>query len=508
MVLKNILKENCYYDSVTLMLISSSLKEIEGVEDAAVMMTTEMNINILEAAGLLLPEFKKVSANSMLIAVKSLEGLEEKVVEIIEKKLNEKNKNSGTLRSKTIDNAMTRLDEINLSIVSIPGRYAKNEVMNLLKKGVHVMLFSDNVTIEDELELKEFAVSKELLMMGPDCGTAIINGIPLGFANVVNRGNIGMVAASGTGLQEVSSIISNNGGGISQALGTGGRDLKEKIGGLMMMQCLEALESDQGSEIITVVSKPAAPLVAEKIINQLLKSSKKSVYCVLGGNEKKVIEEKIHVVSTLEEAAIKSLELVGITIEPKDRNSEEKIVNEEVTLLRKNNTANYVRGLFSGGTLCYEAMLIYGDCYSNIASNKEFQLKDVEVSFRDTLIDMGEDYFTDGRPHPMINQSLRLERLKSEIKDTSVGVILLDSVLGYGSNMNTTKELADTIAIAKKDLKKQNQHITFIASICGTEEDPQKRSEQIKYLEEAGVIVFDTNAQAAAMASAIVAKLR
>ena len=491
MVLKNILKENCYYDSVTLMLISSSLKEIEGVEDAAVMMTTEMNINILDAAGLLLPEYKKVSANSMLIAVKSLEGLDEKVVEIIENKLNEKNKNSGIIRSKTI-----------------PGRYAKNEVMNLLKKGVHVMLFSDNVTIEDELELKEFAVSKELLMMGPDCGTAIINGIPLGFANVVNRGNIGMVAASGTGLQEVSAIISNNGGGISQALGTGGRDLKEKIGGLMMMQCLETLESDESSEIITVVSKPAAPIVAEKIINQLLKSSKKSVYCVLGGNESKVIQDKIHVVSTLEEAAIKSLELVGVSVDSKDLNTEEKIVNEEVALLKKNNSANYVRGLFSGGTLCYEAMLIYGDCYSNITSNKDFQLVDVEVSFEDTLIDMGEDYFTDGRPHPMINQSLRLERLKNEINDTSVGVILLDSVLGYGSNMNTTKELADIIASAKKDLLKENRHITFISSICGTEEDPQKRSEQIKYLKEAGVIVFDTNAQAASMAFAIVAQLR
>src|SRR4030095_10708603 len=131
---------------------------------------------------------------------------------------------------------LERAEDADIALISVPGDYAAAEALKALAQGLNVMLFFDNVAIADERAIKLYARARTLLVMGPDCGTAIVNGVPLGFANVVRRGDIGLVAASGTGLQEVTCRIHNLGGGISQAIGTGGRDLKDAGGGMPVLQ--------------------------------------------------------------------------------------------------------------------------------------------------------------------------------------------------------------------------------------------------------------------------------
>src|SRR5580704_9603583 len=94
------------------------------------------------------------------------------------------------------------------------------------------MIFSDNVPIAEEASLKHEARERGLMVMGPDCGTAIIGGVPLAFANAVPRGDIGIIGASGTGIQEVSTLIARAGRGVRHAIGTGGRDMHAEVGGL------------------------------------------------------------------------------------------------------------------------------------------------------------------------------------------------------------------------------------------------------------------------------------
>ena len=243
MIIKNVVKPNSYYDSVTLMMISSKLAALEGIKNAAVMMGTDYNKSLMTNSGLLLPAHQEITPNDMVIGIiAENEESAENALRAVEEHLANKKTSGGNdeLRVKTLDSAVKRLQDANFTIISVPGKYAKNEAMKALDNNLHVLLFSDNVSIEEELELKEEAVRKGLLMMGPDCGTAIINGVALGFANVLKRGNIGLVAAAGTELQEVSCIVSRLGGGISQAIGTGGRDLKEKIGGKIIISVTES----------------------------------------------------------------------------------------------------------------------------------------------------------------------------------------------------------------------------------------------------------------------------
>ena len=261
------IKQNAYFDSVSLMLISSRIGSVEGVEDAAAMMGTDHNKELLQQSGLLTAEqAATVTGNDLIIGIKSqTQAVIDEALLVLEEQFNQKKQtNTSSKRVKTLDAALKQSPQSNLSVISLPGRFAAGEAMKALQRGLHVLLFSDNVSVEDEIKLKEYAVENELLMMGPDCGTAIINGVALGFANVVRPGSIGLVAASGTGLQEVTTLIDRLGSGVSQALGTGGRDVKEAVGGLMMKQALAALEADATTKVIGIVSKPPARSVMER----------------------------------------------------------------------------------------------------------------------------------------------------------------------------------------------------------------------------------------------------
>ena len=289
MPVKGIIKKGEYYDSVTLMLVARDATKLEGVEDAAVVMGTLQNKSILETSNMLLDEFKNAQDNDLLIAVKgATDEVVEKALKEIEnllKKSRSKKEEESTYSPKSIEGALKIMPDANLALISVAGKYAGDEALKALNLGLHVMLFSDNVPKEKALLAKKIGYEKGLLVMGPDCGTAIINGAPLGFANVVERGDIGIVSAAGTGLQEVSSIISNEGGGISQAIGTGGIDMKEYYGGLSFLTGLKALLEDENTKVITLISKPPHESVLAKI-KEVLKDNKKPIVgCLLGADE-------------------------------------------------------------------------------------------------------------------------------------------------------------------------------------------------------------------------------
>lgn len=512
MITKNQVRKNLYFDSVTLMVASSKMREMPGIQNAAVMMGTDHNRALMTAAGLIGPDTEPFGVNDTVVGILAQSEAEADAAiayfdEYISKKKNDNT--SAEKRVKTLTAAKSGAPESNFAVISIPGRYARAEAEKALGLGYHVLLFSDNVSLKDEVELKQIAVEKGLLMMGPDCGTTIINGTALGFANVVRRGNIGLVAAAGTGLQEVTVLIDNLGGGITQALGTGGRDLKEEVGGLMMTMCLEALQNDPDTEVIVILSKPPAESVMKKMLALLEKVDKPVIAAFLGGDPALLEGTKVVYAKDLETAArLGVLASQGKPMVLEDDTAEEinRLAERECALLGPEQ--KYLRGLYSGGTLCYEAMLLLEELgvksWSNIAIDKNYLIEGGEASSENTLLDMGEDFFTNGMPHPMIDFRQRVDRMEKESADPSMAVLLLDCVCGYGTHENPAGELAPAIRKAKEAAAKAGRHLTVIASVTGTETDPQPRSQQIKTLEEAGAIVLSCNAEASKLAAAII----
>ncbi|HOK18407.1 MAG TPA: acyl-CoA synthetase FdrA [Caldisericia bacterium] len=511
MAVKGLIKSGEYFDSVTLMLVSRDASSLPGVIDAAVVMGTKENKSILESSGMLLPEFKDTKDSDLLIVVKSDD---EKVAEESVKKIEEMLKKSKQRTTegveflpKSIEGALQIMPDANLVIISVAGRYAADIAMDALKRGLHVMIFSDNVPKEKAIEVKKYGYEHDLLVMGPDCGTAIINGAPLGFANVVNRGDIGIVSAAGTGLQEVSCTISNNGGGISQGIGTGGIDVKKDYGALSFLKGLEALRDDPETKIIVLVSKPPHPEILEKI-GKLTKDIKKPIVGILLGADSEVVKSIGAIpAKNLEEGALLALSLSkGIPVEKfqkelKDKEEEIKKMAEELSKKLKPEQ-KYFRGFFQGGTLTYETQVILKDFIGPVNSNapldEKYKLKDSWKSEGHTIVDLGEDEFTVGRPHPMIDFSLRNKRLIEESKFSDVAIFYLDVVIGYGSNMTPKEELVPAILEAKK-----NSNAIFIVTVCGTDKDPQNKKDLIQALKETGAVVFESNASASKLAGYI-----
>ncbi|HOC52619.1 MAG TPA: acyl-CoA synthetase FdrA [Caldisericia bacterium] len=511
MAVKGLIKSGEYFDSVTLMLVSRDASSLPGVIDAAVVMGTKENKSILESSGMLLPEFKDTKDSDLLIVVKSDD---EKVAEESVKKIEEMLKKSKQRTTegveflpKSIEGALQIMPDANLVIISVAGKYVPDIAIDALKRGLHVMIFSDNVPKEKAIEVKKYGYEHNLLVMGPDCGTAIINGAPLGFANVVNRGEIGIVSAAGTGLQEVSCIISNNGGGISQGIGTGGIDVKKEYGALSFLKGLEALRDDPETKIIVLVSKPPHPEILEKI-GKLTKDIKKPVVGILLGADNEVVKSIGAIpAKNLEEGALLALSLSkGIPVEKfqkelKEKEEEIKKMADELSKKLKPEQ-KYFRGFFQGGTLTYETQVILKDFIGPVNSNapldEKYKLKDSWKSEGHTIVDLGEDEFTVGRPHPMIDFSLRNKRLIEESKFSDVAIFYLDVVIGYGSNMTPKEELVPAILEAKK-----NSNAIFIVTVCGTDKDPQNKKDLIQGLKETGAVVFESNASASKLAGYI-----
>jgi succinyl-CoA synthetase alpha subunit len=484
-----------YRDSVELMRIASELERLPGIARAGLVMGTPANRAVLQEAGLLSAVPETAGANDLIAAVAGSEpafadAALERAAALLTTPVADVSGERETLAPTTLAEALS-LGLANLVLVSTPGTYATAEALKALKRGLHVFLFSDNVTVQDEIELKTLAVKKGLLLMGPDCGTAIIDGVPLGFANAVARGSVGLVGASGTGLQQVTCLIDRLGAGVSQAIGVGGRDLDERVGGTMMLAALELLAADPGTSVIVLLSKPPAPAVAERVLAKARAAGKPVVVNFLGSDPALVRRAGVIPAVTLEDAARAAVALTrGETpVAAADGGNDMALVaRAEAAKLAKGQRS--VRGLYSGGSLAYEAKVVL-----------TLELGDAAKAH--TILDLGDDEYTVGRPHPMIDPRLRNEHIVAIGSDPEAAVLLLDVVIGYASHPDPAGALAPAIAQARETAKRAGRYLAVVASVCGTDRDTQGLAAQESTLVAAGVLVQPSNARAARLAALI-----
>jgi len=476
-------RPGAYYDSLVLMKLQRGLLELEGVLDSGVVMATPANRDLLAANGLL-PDALAVTRDDMLIVVKARDvAAADGALSQVDALLSRRSASSMAeeFRPHSVGAAAKHLPEADWVLVSTPGRYAARVARQALDLDRHVFLYSDNVSLEDEIELKRTARGKGLLVMGPDCGTAIINGIGLGFANRVRQGMIGLIAASGTGLQAVTSRIDALGEGVSQAIGTGGRDLSSEVGAATYTQALDLLGRDPQTKAVVLIAKPPAAGVASKVLAAAEGIGKAVVVDFIGYPPPARQTGNLQYAASLEDAA-----RIAVEAARSDRKADGPAPATE----------GYLRGLFSGGTLAYETLLALQPSlfplYSNAPITDSQKLADPLQSQAHTIIDLGAEYFMVGRLHPMIDNDLRIRRMKQEAADPEARLLLLDVVLGEGAHPDPASELAPVM----EQLRSQRNDLEFVVVVVGTDQDPQGRELQMGRLRAAGATVFDSLAQA------------
>lgn len=491
------------------MRMSNQVSSLDGVNNVLVGMATELNRELLENMGAMTPEAAAASPNDLIIGIvaESEAALQAALAEIdsLFSRKRPAREATGEAAFESIREVAELGEGYNMAVISVPGAYAARECRLALENDINVFLFSDNVSVEDEIRLKELAHERGLLMMGPDCGTAIVGGVPLGFANVVRRGDIGIVAASGTGLQHVTTLIESFGAGITQAIGVGGRDLSVKVGGKTMLDALDAVGEDPETKVVVILSKPPAPEVAERVLQKAGSLGKPVVLCLFGRGPMENLGGITQCFS-IEDTARKAVELsTGRKAELNDPFFSMERAEAFKSVRRPEQ--RYVRGIFGGGTVCDEAMITFRrkgiPIRSNIPLAEDERLADVHTSVGNTFIDMGDDYFTRGKPHPMIDPSLRNKRVVADALLPDTAVMLLDVELGYGSHPDPAGVAAEAVREAKKKLG--GREVLWIASVIGTRGDPQGFDSQIGKLLEAGFVVTESNVRAAELAASLAA---
>jgi len=504
-----VIRRNQYYDSVFLMGVNKRLSEARGVQQTAVLMGSEKNKHLLSDIGLRDAQIDAAQPTDLIVAVTAeTPDIVREVLGRLDEWLQAGQDNAPASGFHTLEDGLAQRPGTNLVVISIPGEYAAREARRALEAGLSVFLFSSNVSVDDELALKEFASQRGLVVMGPDCGTSLIGGVGIGFANAVRHGSVGAVGASGTGLQEFTSQVHNAGFGISHAIGTGSHDLSERIGGLTTFAALDALEADPQTEVVALISKLPAARTLKKVSERLVTYRKPVIGCFLGTRfNPEGTSAAYRAARTIDEAVHLSLmALAGTTPQPA-RNS---FAPDEANWLPRERRAwapeqQYLRGLFAGGTFCYQTQHILREANIAVNSNapldQRHKLADPDKSRQHTAVDMGDDYYTLGRPHPMIDGTLRRKRILSEAQDPEVAILLLDFILGYNVSKDPVGEVLDAIVEARQTAQRRGGHLTVVASICGTEGDPQDLNLQARILREAGALVFQSNARAAAFCS-------
>jgi FdrA protein len=473
------------------MQFSRALKQRPGVSEASAVMATEANLALLRESGLLNQALEPRPDDLLLVL--SGQGISEDDLDAAEAALRKPagavTAESGTQAPGSSLEAVGRDGRLNFALISVPGDYAAAEALKALASGLHVMLFSDNVSVDREVFLKDEAQRRGLLLVGPDCGTALMNGVPLGFANVVRRGPVGVVSASGTGLQEVTSLLHRWGSGVSQALGTGGRDLKDAVGARATLACLDLLEADPNTRLVLLVSKPPGDAVRLLLEQRLARFTKPVVTCFVGDRGS----------PSLAEAARQAF----IAAEGREPRGDESALPGNPRL---RSAGKWLRGLYSGGTLCAEAAFraaqVLGAVTSNVSVPGVQALDDPWTSVGHTLVDLGDDEFTRGRPHPMIDQGLRLERLAKEAADPETAVILADVVLGFGAHPDPAGELAAFVGAL--DQRPDGSRVPVVVSVTGTDDDPQGWSRSLGLLRLSGAAAYGSHIEAVEAALAIV----
>lgn len=489
-MLKTVVKKGSYQDSVVLMLLTNEISTIEGVKKVSIMMATPANKDIFKQSGLDTDELMSASANDMVVVAdidddSLLDTIMEQVEVFLKKQSAASEGKKGAESVKSWDKALAKMPEANLAVVSIPGAYAALEADRALDEGLNVFMFSDNVTIEDEKALKEKAHAKGLAVMGPDCGTGIIQSVPVAFTNNVAPGSIGIIGASGTGIQELTTIIDRLGEGVTNAIGIGGRDLNAKIGGITMMDMIDAMEDDDAVKVLVIVSKPPAKEVRDMISDRLSDFSK-PVVTLFVGEKPEYHEENFYHAYTLDEAARLAVSLVRGKDVP-----EAEIELDESTFYKAEDKKT-IKAYYSGGTLANEAAMLIKD-----AMNCEVPPEDIEGYMLqldgNVVVDLGDDAYTQGKPHPMIDPAKRIECMQEAVDDESTGVVLLDIMLGYGSHADMAGSLIPTIKDLQAKADAAGRKVFFIATVCGTRRDYQGYDDAVNKLKEAGVIVCENN---------------
>ncbi len=492
-VLKGQILSNVYYDSLMLMKLQSDLLKLPGVVDAAALLGTKANKEMLTEENFAFDGFLKASSEDLIIAVRAQDDkAAQDALDQVGKILSGGGSSPAEQihKPKSLSMAVRQLPEARWVLISVPGQYAADLANEAIRYDKNVFLFSDNVTIAQEIELKQMAANKGLLLLGPDCGTAWINGVGFGFANVVQKGPIGLIAASGTGLQYVGVRIHQHGSGISHGLGIGGRDASEDVSGIMAHQCLDLLARDEDTKVIVLIFKPPSPKVADELLKAARSVGKPVIVDFLGYSGRS--SGNLYFVETLDEAADLSIKLANGIIG--------NFIPHEVASFAK--SQKYLRGLFSGGTLAYEVLSILvpqlPEIYSNVRFGDVPELPDNVVSRCHTILDLGDDVFTVGRPHPMIDNSLRIKRMFQEAEDPQTAIIFLDVVLGHGSHPDPASELAPAVAQVIVRAKEAGRVIDVIVLVVGTDNDPQNLSAQVEAFTKAGAHVFTSTFTAVA----------
>lgn len=503
-----------------LLKISDSIKRVSrDIREASVIMATPTNKEILMRLGFRPSSVSEAQESDIIIAIRARDQKSaELAVAEVDKLLEspESASKQGDSKARDLESALGSMPDTNLALLSIPGDHVKDVSIKLVGMGIHQQIFSDHVPVEDELEIKMQAAGRGVLILGPGAGTSIINGKGIGFSNAVKSGPVGIVAAAGTGLQEVATLLDHCGIGVKHGLGVGGNDPKDKIGGIMMMQSIKMLESIPDIGIIGIVSKPPSPSVQEEIVRYIEENAKKKyVLAFVGGtagNQKK--GDRIVQVNTLASTVLAIARQLGdkqyhqavakTYVSPENLMA---VLEAEWTKLAPGQKR--IRALYTGGTFTYEAEVILGSIladepiYSNAPILNIKQLDDSFKSQETSIVDLGEEEFTSGRPHPMIDPTVRKYRIADEASDPAVAVLLMDFVLGYGSHPDPVGAVINEIGDAKHTAERAGRHLCVVAHVCGTSGDFQGYMQSIDKLKSAGCIVLPTNALAAVAASAV-----
>lgn len=485
-VIRNEVRKGFYLDSVALMRSARAIAELPGVEEAGLMICTPANKEILREAGVLGDVGDQAGPGDLIIALRASNAEAAEAAMIEARRLLDRPRGAvsagAAWQPRTLRGAIRQMPDANLALISVPGDFAAAEARKALRRGLNVMIFSDNVPLREEVALKREARDLGLLVMGPDCGTAIIAGVPLAFANAVPKGDIGIIGASGTGIQEVACLIANAGRGISHAIGTGGRDLSSEVGGITTLMAIDLFDRDPSTRHIVLVSKPPAPEVASVVLARAGKSTKPITLCLIGGIAEGPLPPNVRLAGTLAEAAESALG--------------RKFAPYQGALARPQGRGRLIRGLYCGGTLCSEGQLILQRAGQTVASNAPIPgaARLGSKSDAHALIDLGADELTHGRPHPMIEPATRNASLAQALADETIGVVLLDAILGWGSHPDPAGEVARALA------NRPAGGPAIVASVTGTEADPQVRSIQVRKLIDAGVLVAPSNAAATTVA--------
>ncbi|HGY5110314.1 acyl-CoA synthetase FdrA [Citrobacter sp. Cb080] len=482
------IKKGSFQDSVSLMIISRKLSERPEVDQVSVMMGTPANKSMLDSTGFWHDDFADATPNDICVAVRT-EGEQPEILDLIreqlEKELSAIANASGSshqlVKARRFESACQKLPQANLLLVSVAGEYAASVAREGLQANKNVMLFSDNVPLEQEVELKTMARERGLIVMGPDCGTAMIAGSPLAFANVLPEGGIGVIGASGTGIQEITSQIALHQQGISHAIGLGGRDLSADVGGISALTALEMLAADDATRVMAFVSKPPSPQVRTRIIAAMQKVGKPVVALFLGSKPEQRREGNVWLANSLSDAARLAVLLMRVA---QQRRAQPEVAGKGIY------------GLYAGGTLAAEAAMLLSAGLGVPVSESHDQGVMLDAGGH-RIVDLGDDSYTLGRPHPMIDPTTRSIEIEKLAAFPDVGVLLLDVVLGYGACADPAGAVVEAVDQVRA---KRTAPLVVIATLTGTEGDPQGRSEQEEKLREAGVAVVETLEEAVLLA--------